>query len=93
MEGEYPEWQYHPDSRIREICVDVYEKLFGKKPLVSAIHAGLECALFAKKFNGHLDMISIGPTIIGVHTAEEHLSIPSTQRTWNYLLEILKALR
>jgi len=93
VEGEYPEWQYHPDSRIREICVDVYEKLFGKKPLVSAIHAGLECALFAKKFNGHLDMISIGPTIIGVHTAEEHLSIPSTQRTWNYLLEILKALR
>lgn len=92
-EAQYPEWQYNPDSRIREVFIDLYEKLFGKRPLVTAIHAGLECALFAEKFNGQLDMVSVGPTIIGVHTAEEHLSIPSTQRTWNHLLEVLKTLR
>lgn len=92
-EGQYPEWQYDPDSKIRGICMEEYEKLFRKKPGVAAIHAGLECALFAEKFNGSLDMISMGPDIIGVHTAEEHLSIPSTQRTWTYLLEVLKALK
>lgn len=92
-EAQYPEWQYNPDSKVREVFVAQYEKLFGKKPLVSAIHAGLECALFAEKFNGGLDMISVGPTIVGVHTAEEHLSIPSTQRTWKYLLAVLKALK
>jgi dipeptidase D len=92
-ESAYPEWKYNPNSKIREIFIDVYEKLFGKKPLVTAIHAGLECALFEEKFNGQLDMISFGPTMFGVHTADEHLSIPSTQRTWKYLVEILKALK
>lgn len=92
-EGQYPEWQYDPDSKLREICVEQYESLFGKKPEVSAIHAGLECALFAEKFDGRLDMISVGPTMIGVHTAEEHLNIASTQRTWKYLLAVLEALK
>lgn len=92
-EWAYPEWKYNPDSKIREVFIDVYEKLFGKKPLVTAIHAGLECALFAEKFNGQLDMISFGPTIFGIHTAEEHLSIPSTQRMWRYLVEVLKTLK
>ncbi|WP_333859509.1 aminoacyl-histidine dipeptidase [Clostridium sp.] len=92
-ESAYPEWKYNPDSKIREVFIDVYEKLFGKKPLVTAIHAGLECALFEEKFNGQLDMISFGPTMFGVHTAEEHLSIPSTQTIWKYLVEVLKALK
>lgn len=92
-EGQYPEWQYDPDSKLRGICTEQHEKLFGQKPDVAAIHAGLECALFAEKFNGGLDMISVGPTMIGVHTAQEHLSISSTQRTWNYLQAILKALQ
>lgn len=92
-ESDYPEWKYNPTSRVRTIFIDLYEKLYGEKPLVSAIHAGLECALFDKKFEGKLDMISVGPTIIGVHTAEEHISIPSTQRTWKYLTEALKLLK
>jgi len=92
-ESDYPEWKYNPDSKVRQLFIELYEKLFGEKPLISAIHAGLECAIFDKKFNGNLDMISIGPTMFGVHTAEEHLSIPSTQRTWKYLTEALKALK
>lgn len=93
VEGQYPEWQYDPDSKLREICIEQYEALFGQKPGVAAIHAGLECALFAEKFNGTLDMISIGPDMVDVHTAQEHLSIPSTLRTWDYLLAVLKALK
>lgn len=92
-QGEYPEWQYDPNSKLREIFAEQYEKLFGKKPEIAAIHAGLECALFAEKFNGRLDMISVGPDMVGVHTAEEHLSIPSTQRTWEYLQAVLKAMK
>ncbi|WP_349947187.1 aminoacyl-histidine dipeptidase [Lacrimispora sp. BS-2] len=92
-ESDYPEWKYNSDSKVRLLFTELYEKLFGEKPLISAIHAGLECAIFDKKFEGKLDMISVGPTIIGVHTAEEHLSIPSTQRTWKYLTEALKALK
>lgn len=92
-ESGYPEWQYNSDSKIRDTFIKVYEKLFGKKPEVAAIHAGLECALFAEKFNGEIDMVSIGPSMFGVHTANEHLSIPSTQRTWQLLLEVLKTLK
>lgn len=92
-ESAYPEWRYNPDSKIRTVFVDLYKKLYGKEPVVTAIHAGLECALFDEKFNGEMDMISVGPTMVGVHTAEEHLSISSTQRTWEYLTEVLKSLR
>jgi len=92
-EGEYPEWRYSPNSPIRDTLIAQYKKLFGEEPKISAVHAGLECAIFENKFDGEMDMISIGPTMIGVHTPQEHLSIPSTQRTWLYLKEVLKALR
>lgn len=92
-ESSYPEWSYNPDSKIRVLFTELYEKMFGQKPLINAIHAGLECALFDEMFGGQMDMISIGPTMVGVHTAEEHLSIPSTQRTWAFLKEALKAMR
>ncbi|QIB69335.1 aminoacyl-histidine dipeptidase [Aminipila butyrica] len=91
-ESSYPEWRYNPESKIRTVFADTYEKMFGKKPVMDAIHAGLECALFDEMFAGQMDMISIGPTMVGVHTAEEHLSIPSTKRTWEFLKEVLKAM-
>jgi len=92
-ESEYPEWQYNPSSRIRDIFIEQYKKLFGKEPKIDAIHAGLECAIFAYKFNGEMDLISIGPNMSDVHTPQEHLSISSTQRTWLYLKEVLKTLK
>lgn len=92
-ESAYPEWRYNPSSKIRTVFADLYKKLYGQDPVITAIHAGLECALFDEKFNGEMDMISFGPTMVGVHTAEEHLSISSTQRTWEYLTEVLKAMR
>ena len=93
VEGGYPEWNFNPNSKIRDTFVEYYEKLFGKTPEVTTIHAGLECALFDEKFNGEMDMISLGPDMVGVHTAQEHLSISSTQRTWKYLCEVLKSLK
>ena len=92
-EADYPEWKFNPESKVRQVFSDLYEELFNQKPLISAIHAGLECAIFDDKFEGNMDLISFGPTMFDVHTAEEHLSIPSTQRTWKYLIEVLKALK
>ncbi|WP_312423469.1 aminoacyl-histidine dipeptidase [Anaerospora hongkongensis] len=88
-EADYPEWAYNPDSKIRTLFVNVYEKMYGKKPHITAIHAGLECGLFTEKFDG-MDAISFGPNLYDVHTPNEHMSISSVQRTWEYLLEVLK---
>lgn len=86
--GEYPGWQYRVDSPLRDKMVAVYEKLYGKKPVVRAIHAGLECGMFADKLED-LDCVSIGPDMQGVHTTEEKLSISSTKHVWEYLLALL----
>lgn len=91
-EGDYPEWAYNPSSQIRVIFEDVYEKMYGKKPHITAIHAGLECGLFTEKFDG-MDAISFGPNLYDVHTPDEHMSISSVQRTWEYLLEVLKSIK
>ncbi len=91
-ESDYPEWAYNPDSKIRTVFEDVYEKMYKKKPHITAIHAGLECGLFAEKFE-QLDSISFGPNIYDVHTPNEHMSISSVQRMWEYLLEVLKNIK
>lgn len=91
--SDYPEWQYRPDSKLRETFVSVFEKTFGNKPEISAIHAGLECGLFGGKFGSDMDMISFGPNIYDVHTPDEHISIESTDRMYQYLVEVLKDLK
>lgn len=90
--ADYPDWQYNSDSKIRKIFVKAYRDLYGKDPEVVAIHAGLECGLFKEKF-GDIDMISFGPDLIDVHTPNEHMSISSVQRSWDYLLEVLKEIK
>ncbi|MBP3300876.1 MAG: aminoacyl-histidine dipeptidase [Clostridia bacterium] len=89
--GYYPAWEYKEDSRLRETMVRVYEKQYGKSPVVEAIHAGLECGFFCDKIPG-LDAVSFGPDMRDIHTPRERLSISSTQRTYEYLCEILKEL-
>ena len=88
----YPSWQYKAESKVREICKDVYKKMYGEEPVVYALHAGVECGLF-EEILGDLDMISFGPNIRMAHTPEEHLSISSTNKVWEYLLEVLKAIK
>ena len=89
--GEYPAWEYKADSKLRDVMVKTYTDMFGKAPKVLAIHAGLECGLLSEKVPG-LDCVSIGPQMHDIHTSRERLDIASTERTWNFLLEILKAL-
>jgi dipeptidase D len=84
----YPGWNPNPDSPVLKITEKAYEDLFGEKPLVKAIHAGLECGLFLEKYPA-MDMISLGPTIKGVHSPDERLSISSTLKFWKLLTEVL----
>ncbi|MGC4376691.1 aminoacyl-histidine dipeptidase [Fictibacillus sp. Mic-4] len=88
----YPEWAYKPDSAIRELCQKVYKEMYGKEAEIVAIHAGLECGVFTEKIPG-LDVISIGPDMYNVHTPDEHISITSAIRTWEYLLAVLKDMK
>jgi dipeptidase D len=88
--GDYPGWQYNPDSVLREDMLRIYKNMFGCEAKVEALHAGLECGIMASKLPG-LDCVSFGPNILDIHTTEEKLSISSTQRMWKYILEILKA--
>lgn len=89
ISGAYPAWEYKRESPLREKMTAVYEKMYGKKPVVEAIHAGVECGLLSDKLPG-LDCISIGPDMENVHTTEEKLNIESTKRVWEYILEVLK---
>lgn len=88
-EGDYPGWAYQPDSVLRERFVRVYERMYGTKPVVQAIHAGLECGMFTGKIKD-LDCISFGPDMHNVHTSEEKLDIASVRRTYEFLCEVLK---
>lgn len=85
----YPGWAYRVDSPLRDTVSEVYEKMYGKKPVMEAIHAGVECGILAAKIPG-LDCVSMGPDMSDVHTAGESLDIASVQRTWEYLLRILE---
>ena len=89
--GDYPAWEYKKDSELRDTMVKVYTEMYGKAPEVLAIHAGLECGLLGEKIPG-LDCVSVGPQMHDIHTSRERLEIASTRRTWNFLLEVLKAL-
>ena len=88
--GGYPAWEYRKDSYLRDTMVRVYREMYDKEPQVLAIHAGLECGLLSEKLPG-LDCVSIGPQMHDIHTSREKLDIASTERTWNFLLEVLKA--
>ena len=91
QKGEYPAWEYRKDSPLRDTMVNVFTSLYGKKPEVVAIHAGLECGLLSEKLPD-LDCVSIGPDMKDIHTSREKLDIASTKRTWEFLLEVLKHL-
>ncbi|MGL5681756.1 MAG: aminoacyl-histidine dipeptidase [Marinifilaceae bacterium] len=88
----YPGWAPNPNSKVLAVAVDCYEQLFGKKPIVRSIHAGLECGLFLEKYPG-MDMVSFGPTLRGVHSPDEKIEIASVQKWWDHLLLILREIK
>ena len=87
----YPGWAPNPNSPLLKVVKKAYMDLYKDEPKVLAIHAGLECGLFLEKYP-YLDMVSIGPQMYGVHSPQERLSIPSTERCYRWLCQTLKAL-
>ena len=85
----YPGWKPNPSSEILKVAVESYKKLFGVEPKVKAIHAGLECGLFLEKYPS-LDMVSFGPTLRGVHSPDERMLIPTVDKFWKHLLDVLQ---
>ena len=90
--GEYPEWEFNPESSLREIALEIYKEMYNEKMESTVIHAGLECGVFLKKYPD-LDIISFGPDILDAHIPTERLSIPSTKRVYEYLIKLLKNLK
>ena len=92
VSGYYPPWEYKKDSKMQDLCSNIFEEMYGYKPKIEAIHAGLECAVFSGAIDG-LDCISIGPKVLDAHTIEEKLSISSTEETYELLLKMLENCR
>lgn len=90
--GSYPAWEYRQDSPLRDLMVRIFEKQYGRKPVIQAIHAGVECGFFCGKMPG-LDCVSFGPDMKDIHTPKESMDVESVRRTWEYTLEILKELQ
>ena len=86
--GSYPGWKPKPGSEIVQVMEKIYETKFGEKPQVVACHAGLECGIIGANYP-EMEMVSFGPTIRGAHSPEEKASIPSVQKFWGFLKEIL----
>ena len=87
--GHYPAWEYKANSKLQEIYIDCYKKQYDNEPKVAAIHAGLECGVFASKIRD-LDCISLGPNLFDVHTPKEKLSLSSLESTYKLILSILE---
>ena len=92
LSDDYPAWEYRKVSPLRDIMIETYAEMYGSKPQICAIHAGLECGILAEKLEG-ADMVSIGPNMKNVHTPDEHLEIKSVERCWEYLLRVLERLK
>lgn len=90
--GHYPPWEYNNSSQLKEIYKEKYKEQFGEEPFIEAIHAGLECGVFASRIED-FDCISIGPRMHDIHTTKERLSISSTKEIYEIILKVLKALK
>jgi dipeptidase D len=89
FDGSYPGWKPNMDSSILKLAKDVYQKKFDKEPEATAVHAGLECGILGGTYP-NWDMISFGPTMVAPHSPDERVYVPSVQRFWDFLVEILK---
>jgi len=90
--GHYPPWEFKNNSKLQEVYLKNYIEHYGVQPKVSAIHAGLECGVFASKIK-NLECIAVGPNMFDVHTINEKLSISSTKKFFQLLLKVLKDLK
>ena len=88
----YPSWKPEMDSDVLKRCVDLYEKRFGKKPIVDIIHAGLECGIIGSKIPG-MQMVSFGPTVVSPHSPQERADVTTIPMVADFLVDLLKSYK
>jgi dipeptidase D len=91
VKRNYGGWRPNLASPALAAIQEVYERLFGEAPIVTAVHAGLETAVIGDKVAG-LDMISFGPQIESPHSPDERVSIPTVERFWKLLVGVVDEL-
>lgn len=92
ISGDYPAWQPDPESEFTKEVAAAYERIEGRKPVITAIHAGLECGIINEKIEG-MDSLSIGPNLFDVHSVNEHVEVESAERTASFVKQMLKEIR
>ena len=90
-ENWYPAWDYVDKSPLRDKMCEVYKKLYHKDMILEGVHAGLECGIFKNKFPD-MDIITFGPSIYDCHSPNEKIELSSFDRTYTFLVELLKEL-
>ncbi len=88
FKGGYSGWTPKLDTPINNVCMEQFQKVYGKPMKIMATHGGLECAIMGAKYPAW-EMVSIGPTIKYPHSPDEKVNIASVARTWDYLKAIL----
>lgn len=91
LSGGYSGWNPNPSSPLVALMSKVYKDMYGKEAKVLVVHAGLECGIFGPKYP-KMDMASVGPTLLSPHTPNERCYIPSVEKSFNYICEVLKAI-
>ncbi len=86
--SRYPGWERRTDSYMEKLYRRSYEALFGEKPRVAVIHAGLECGIISGALPD-MDMVSFGPTMHDIHSPSEELELASCERFWRLVLKML----
>ncbi|WP_201352804.1 peptidase dimerization domain-containing protein [Hydrogenimonas urashimensis] len=88
-EGKYPAWE-PVTNPFSEKVLALYRTV---EPDASyaAIHAGLECALFAHDYP-HLKIASIGPTILDPHSDRERVKLSTVEKVMHVVERIVADL-
>ena len=88
FKGGYSGWTPRLGTEINKVCMEQYQKVYGRPMKIMATHGGLECAIMGAKYP-NWEMVSIGPTIKYPHSPDEKVNIASVARTWEYLKAVL----
>jgi len=86
-----PEWLPNLESKFLKYVVKQYENLIKKPVITNVIHGGLETGMISTRISG-LQMVSLGPTIEGLHSPSERLKISDVGLIYNLLKLIIKEL-
>lgn len=87
--GAYSGWKPNMDSEILSTMQTVYQKMYGIKPAIMAIHAGLECGILGATYP-NWDMVSCGPTLCSPHSPDERVLVSSVEKFWNFIVKVLE---